>query len=69
MQPDVGHRLAAAGLLFGILDLESLLLEQLQSSQTHPWVELIDVTGNKQANAHSPIVGRTILSVTRILAE
>ena len=56
VQAGVGHGLAAAGLLFGIFDLQSLPFEQFKRGQAYLWVELVDVAGNEQADAHSSIV-------------
>src|SRR5262249_31146164 len=46
----VGHRLAAAGLLLGKVDLDALSLQQLDGREAHSRVELVYVARNEQAN-------------------
>ena len=47
MKTGVGHGLAAAGLLFGVFDLQALPLQQFKRGQAYLWVELVDVAGDK----------------------
>jgi hypothetical protein len=52
--PRVGHRLAAARLLGGVFDgrVRRKMLEQRERSGAHPRVELVDVAGDEEADAH-----------------
>ncbi len=52
VQADVGHRLAAAGLLFGKLDLAAEALQHLDRGQADLRIELVDVAGDEEADAH-----------------
>ena len=46
----VDHWLTAAGLAFGIVDFDTEMLEDFQSGNPHLWEQLINITGDKQAN-------------------
>jgi hypothetical protein len=48
----VGHRLAAAGLGLGIVDLHTVPLEQIDGRQAHVRVALVDVARDEQAYLH-----------------
>ena len=47
--PRVGHGLAAAGLLFGKIDIDAKLPQHSKCRQSYLGVELIDVARNKKA--------------------
>jgi hypothetical protein len=55
----IGHRLSAAGLLVGELDLTIEPFEQLECGEADLGIELIDVAGNEQANARHRRVGKS----------
>ena len=55
LEPGVGHRLAAAGLVERILHVASQPNEQFVGSARHPGVERIDVTGNKESDFHRKV--------------
>jgi hypothetical protein len=52
-KPGIGHWLPAAGLAVWHHNLAPYLFEQAQRCDSHSRVKLIDVTGNKQTNAHA----------------
>jgi hypothetical protein len=49
----VGHRLAAAGLVLGIVDLDAEALEQLDHGHPDLRITLVDVAGDEQAHLHA----------------
>ncbi len=51
----VGHRLAAAGLLLRIVDLDAEAFEQFERGDAHLGVERIDKTRDKQGDFHKLI--------------
>src|SRR5690606_19801707 len=55
----VGHRLAAAGLLRGIVNFTTDALQTLRRRHADIGVELVDIAGDEQADAHRSIVGRS----------
>jgi hypothetical protein len=48
----VGHRLAAAGLVEGIVDLDAELFQQLERRHPDLGIEHVDVAGDHQSYAH-----------------
>jgi hypothetical protein len=53
-EPGVGHGLAAAGLIGRIDNFAAAFFQQLKSRYAYLWIKLVDITGNKKANAHDP---------------
>ena len=49
----VGHWLAAARLRVGKIDFYSEAFQNFDCCHTDLWVELVNVTGNEEADAHS----------------
>ncbi len=52
VQAGVRHRLAATGLCLGKIDLNAEALQHLDRCQSNVWIELVDVAGDEQADAH-----------------
>ena len=57
----IGHRLAATGLIEGIIYLYAQLREQLVRGFAHLGIERVDVTGNEKSNFHRSCVFRSCL--------
>src|SRR5687768_17216801 len=52
VQAGIRQWLAAAGLRFGKVHFDLASLQHLDRSQSDVWIELVDVAGNKKADAH-----------------
>ena len=59
----VGHRLTAAGLIFGEIDIDSKAFQDPHGCDTDIRIELVDIARNKKANAHGGLA--STVSVTQ----
>jgi hypothetical protein len=56
VEAGIGHRLAAASLLYRKLDLDAEVFEHVNGRQPNLGIKLVDVTRNEQPNSHIAIV-------------
>jgi hypothetical protein len=57
VEPAVCHRLAAACLVAGVLDVVAEPLQELECRNADVWEECVDVAGNKKSDSHASLLG------------